>query len=228
MAKHGQFSYRACPQCVADALVVVTNCLLFQLAAAEEVAAENRGRADRLEAYLDKETREIARLKADLVFQENVQARDAGEITRLLREVARLKEEIEDGNSVYRSVMEEACAGGITYDTDDRQHCTCVPHLREGVARLRAARDGALRMSDQFEAENARLRNDLADALDLKSGHGPTALTMLAEDRARLRAALTFIVNHSDARYSYSTPESTRLQDIWTSATQALRAGGES
>ncbi len=56
-----------------------------------------------------------------------------------VEENARLKEEIEDTNEAYRSVIEEACAGGVTYETDDRLHCTCVPHLREGVARLRAA-----------------------------------------------------------------------------------------
>ena len=55
---------------------------------------------------------------------------------RLEEEVARLREELEDGNAAYQAVMKEACEGGITYETDDRLHCTCVPHLRQGIATL--------------------------------------------------------------------------------------------
>ena len=59
-------------------------------------------------------------------------------IATLEAEVERLREELEDGNAAYHSVMKEACSGGITYETDDRLHCTCVPHLREGVRALQA------------------------------------------------------------------------------------------
>ena len=56
----------------------------------------------------------------------------------LLREYEAVVEELEDGNEAYRAVMREACEGGVTYSTDDRLHCTCVPHLREGIQTLRA------------------------------------------------------------------------------------------
>lgn len=39
-----------------------------------------------------------------------------------------------------------------------------------------------------LEAEVARLRNDLADALDLKNGVGPTVLTALAQERDAAQA----------------------------------------
>ena len=40
----------------------------------------------------------------------------------------------------------------------------------------------------QLEAELQTLKNDLADALDLKNGVGPTVLTALATERDRLQA----------------------------------------
>jgi len=38
-----------------------------------------------------------------------------------------------------------------------------------------------------LKAENERLENDLLDALDLKEGHGPTALSMLKAENERLK-----------------------------------------
>lgn len=42
----------------------------------------------------------------------------------------------------------------------------------------------------ELRKENERLRNDLLDALDLKKGNGPTALSMQAETIKRLTEAL--------------------------------------
>jgi hypothetical protein len=53
------------------------------------------------------------------------------EIDRLKAEFATVKEDLEDGNAAYRHVMEEKCAG-------DEMHCTCVPHLRRGIAELKS------------------------------------------------------------------------------------------
>ena len=49
---------------------------------------------------------------------------------------------------------------------------------------------GLLTRLRAVEAENERLKNDLLDALDLKVGNGPTALSMLADarDQAEQRA----------------------------------------
>ncbi len=54
-------------------------------------------------------------------------------------------------------------------------------------------REYAVQLADDCEAlqqEIAMLRNDLADALDLKNGVGPTVLTALATDRDRLHILL--------------------------------------
>lgn len=50
--------------------------------------------------------------------------------------------------------------------------------------------DRAKRDRDNAEAESMRLKNDLLDALDLKEGKGPTALSMLSAERDRLKAEL--------------------------------------
>jgi hypothetical protein len=91
----------------------------------------------------------------------------------------RLREELEDSNGSYRDVMKEACAGGVTYETDDRLHCTCVPHLREGVKALTArtrdleaertlavkARDNWREAHDHAEARNRVLVEALRHAV---------------------------------------------------------------
>lgn len=44
----------------------------------------------------------------------------------------------------------------------------------------------SLQRQRELEKENQRLQNDLLDALDLKAGKGPTALSMLAEAKSKL------------------------------------------
>jgi chromosome segregation ATPase len=44
-------------------------------------------------------------------------------------EAARLKDELQDIHAAHRQVVEDRCA-------PDEQHCTCVPSLREEIARL--------------------------------------------------------------------------------------------
>lgn len=42
----------------------------------------------------------------------------------------------------------------------------------------------------QLQEENQRLRNDLLDAINVKSGNGPTALSMVISENQRLKEAL--------------------------------------
>lgn len=46
------------------------------------------------------------------------------------------------------------------------------------------------RWADAVEAEIERLKNELADALDVRRGNGPTALSMVVADNKRLRHAV--------------------------------------
>jgi chromosome condensin MukBEF ATPase and DNA-binding subunit MukB len=99
----------------------------------------------------------------------------------------RLREELEDSNGSYRDVMKEACAGGVTYETDDRLHCTCVPHLREGVKALTArtrdleaertlavkARDNWREAHDQVQARTRALEAALRLVLKHAVGLDP-------------------------------------------------------
>ena len=55
-----------------------------------------------------------------------------GDACVLAAEVRELQEELNDGNAAYRQVMKEVCTRG----PDDVMHCTCVPHLRQGVKEL--------------------------------------------------------------------------------------------
>lgn len=45
-------------------------------------------------------------------------------------------------------------------------------------------------VASELKAENERLRNDLLDALDLKQGKGPTALSILKAENERLKLLL--------------------------------------
>lgn len=56
-------------------------------------------------------------------------------------------------------------------------------------------------------AENKRLSNDLLDALDLKEGKGPTALSMVTAENKELKEALSTL--HSMTLYKLS-PEDDR------------------
>ncbi len=74
---------------------------------------------------------------------------------------------------------------------------TVVQAIDYAVAQAVGERDEELateRGNDRaFQSENAQIYNDLVHndlALDLKDGHGRTAMTMLAEARARVRVAL--------------------------------------
>src|SRR5690349_1400889 len=89
------------------------------------------------------------------------------QIEKLEQEIEDLREEIADGNAAYQEVLREACEGGVTYGTDDRLHCTCVPHLREGVktltARLAAAEEQLGKAGEMYKlccAERAAARRD--------------------------------------------------------------------
>lgn len=93
----------------------------WQLATQQEVGAHDRTRA---------EARRLTEERDAMLVHHRAAA-------EFLEEHERLREELEDSNATYRAVMDEACAGGVTYSTDDRLHCTCVPHLREGVKALR-------------------------------------------------------------------------------------------
>lgn len=44
-----------------------------------------------------------------------------------------------------------------------------------------------MQLVEELRKENEELKNDLLDALDLKSGNGPTALTMLKAEIERLK-----------------------------------------
>jgi len=69
------------------------------------------------------------------------------------------EERIADDDGAYRSVMAERCAG-------DELHCTCVPHLRQGIAELKAKLAECERERDEaIEGECARaVERDAAEA----------------------------------------------------------------
>lgn len=48
----------------------------------------------------------------------------------------------------------------------------------------------------ELRAENKRLTNDLKDALGIKAGKGPTALSMVIDENKRLREALKAIMTN--------------------------------
>jgi len=55
-------------------------------------------------------------------------------ILKLEEENERLRHRVEDHEDDFRKVVSEKCA-------PDERHCSCVPHLREGMKLLRAERD---------------------------------------------------------------------------------------
>lgn len=94
--------------------------------------------------------------------------------------------------------------------------CRCLSDLPRESQREVKALIFRLRSESQHRAEeNQRLRNDLADALDLKAGHGPTALSMLAARVAELggllrshRSALICDnLHHSSRQYHLASQE---------------------
>ena len=70
-------------------------------------------------------------------------------------EVKRLREEIDDWNDERGRVLNEDCP-------PDEAHCTCVPHLRAEVARLREALIPFAHFGRCFEAKPL---NGLADTV---------------------------------------------------------------
>lgn len=56
-----------------------------------------------------------------------------------------------------------------------------------------AERDDTIK---QLQEENEILRNDLDDALDVKNGNGPTALSRVISENQRLKDALKKVLNH--------------------------------
>jgi len=57
------------------------------------------------------------------------------DIAALIAEVERLRERIADFEDDFRKVTSETCA-------PDERHCSCVPHLRAEVSRLRSGTSG--------------------------------------------------------------------------------------
>jgi chromosome segregation ATPase len=91
---------------------------------------------------------ECERLELDCETLKSWNVDKKSEISRLTAELADAKYDLEEGNGAYRAVMNEICAG-------DEIHCTCVPHLRRGIAELKAELGKyKLRMTDPIrEAE---------------------------------------------------------------------------
>jgi hypothetical protein len=71
-----------------------------------------------------------------------------------LAKIADLQEELDGGNAAYRTVIEERCF-------PDEQHCTCVPHLREHIARLKHEVGEYTDKLSASQAECAALREAL-------------------------------------------------------------------
>jgi chromosome segregation ATPase len=62
--------------------------------------------------------------------------------------------------------------------------------------------DTLLNENNNLRAERDRLNNDLLDVLDIKHGHGPTALSMVISDRDELRARHAALVEKANHAYS--------------------------
>jgi hypothetical protein len=114
---------------------------------------------------------ERARVKADLwsYYEALVQANGAEGITQLVvqrdearAEVERLRERVRDYEDDAKTVLADRCAL-------DERHCSCVPHLRQEVERLRdeadllrTGREAARCYADRVEAEVQDLRGERA------------------------------------------------------------------
>jgi len=83
------------------------------------------------------------RRAADNAYPWSLTPTEAG---ALVAEVERLRERIADFEDDFRKVTSETCA-------PDERHCSCVPHLRAEVERLREFQNNALHAGTDEVAE---------------------------------------------------------------------------
>lgn len=71
-----------------------------------------------------------------------------------------------------------------------RNHENCGCHLETKGQRESGLCENCMKEHDTEADELTRLRAELADALDCKNGNGPTALSMVIDERDKIRADL--------------------------------------